>query len=386
MTAPTPTTKTKPIRAGGRATEAGMTFQAAVATWFAVHILVRLQVGGRFGLNSAALPTAIRLETGTGLDDIEVMQSDGGALLIQTKTSATLATGEKSPLAKTGRQLANWMANAKAAGGAPDPSSNAAILAIRSDAARTLDNLETGCRAFDLGGSWAVTKSQRNAAQRSAVSALEKIVTAAWTQHLGEPPTEGDLADMARNFHVARFSMDEGDADWREASRLLGRHLYGGDAAGDAPLRDLRGIMRDLIGSGAPADRNGLLAALRRRGHIDTAAPRFDDDVARLRAATDAELTRLAAHCKLPVSGGVTITRESDAPLAAAIASGSLLVIGEPGAGKTGALVRAGTDLAAGNSFVVFLSVERYPGVAIDADLTSELRLGHALIEVLAAR
>ncbi len=385
MTTATPATKTKPMRAGGRATEAGMAFQAAVATWFAVHILVRLPVGGRFGLNSAALPTAVRLETGTALDDIEVTQSDDGTLLIQSKTSATLATGEKAPLAKTGGQLATWMANAKAAGGAPDSTRSAAILAVKSDAARTLDDLEAGCRAFDLGGSWGVTKNQRNAAQRSALGALEMVVTAAWTTHRGVPPTDGDLADMARSFHVARFSMDEGDADWREASRLLGRHLYGGDAAGDAPLRDLRGIMRDLIGSGAPADRNGLLNALRRRRHIDTGAPRFEDDVVRLQAATDAELGRLAAHGRLPVGGGVTITRESDAPMAAAIASGSLLVVGEPGAGKTGALVHAATVLAAGSAFVVFLSVDRFPGVAIAADLASELRLGHALVEVLAA-
>ncbi|NVM87479.1 hypothetical protein FHT32_001118 [Variovorax sp. SG517] len=382
---PAPKTKTKPMRAGGRATEAGMAFQSAVATWFAVHILVRLPVGARFGLNNAALPTAIRLETGTALDDIEVTQSDGGALHIQSKTSANLATGDKAPLAKTGDQLATWMADAKIAGGAPDPTRSAAVLAVRLDAARTLDDLEAGCRAFDLGGSWAVTKNQRNAAQRSALGALEAIVNAAWTTHRGAPPAEGDLVDMARSFHVARFSMDEGDADWREASRLLGRHLYGGDAAGDAPLRELRGVMRDLIGSGAPADRNGLLDALRRRGHVDTGAPRFDGDVARLRATTDAELGRLAAHGRLPVGGGVTITRESDAPMTAAIASGALLVVGEPGAGKTGALVHAATALAADGAFVVFLSVDRFPGVAIAADLASELRLGHPLIETLAA-
>lgn len=377
--------KTRPMRAGGRATEAGMAFQAAVATWFAVHILVRLPVGGRFSLSNTAVPMAIRLETGAALDDIEVTQSDGGALHIQSKTSATLATGEKAPLAKTGGQLAIWMADAKAASGAPDPARSAAIFAVRSDAARTLDDLEAGCRAFDLGGSWEGTRNQRNAAQRAALGALEAIVKAAWTTHRGAPPAQSDLVDMARSFHVARFSMDEGDTDWREASRLLGGHLYGDGAAGDAPLRDLRGVMRGLIGSGAPADRNGLLNALRRLGHVDTGAPRFEDDVARLRTATDAELGRLAAHGKLPVGGGITITRESDVPMMAAITSGSLLVVGEPGAGKTGALVLAATALVSGGAFVVFLSVDRFPGVAIAADLASELRLGHALTEVLAA-
>lgn len=362
-----------------------MAFQAAIATWLAVHILVRLPVGGRFGLNNAALPTAVRLETGIALDDIEVTQSDGGVLLIQSKTSANLATRESAPLAKTGGQLATWMADAKASGGTPDLTRSAAILAVKSDAARTLDDLEAGCRAFDLGGSWADTKQQRNAAQRAALDALETIVTAAWTTHRGVPPTDGDLADMARSFHVARFSMDEGDADWREVSRLLGRHLYGSDTAGDTPLRDLRGIMRDLIGSGAPANRNGLLNALRRRGHVDTGAPGYEVDVTRLKVATATELGRLAAHGRLPVGGGVTITRESDAPMAAAIASGSVLVVGEPGAGKTGALVHAANALAAGGAFVVFLSVDRFPGVAIAAHLASELRLDHALIEVLAA-
>lgn len=384
-TAPAKKTKSKQMRAGGRATESGMAFQAAVATWFAVHILARLPVGGRFGINNTALPLAIRLETGTGLDDIEVSQSDGGALHVQSKTSATLATGEKAPLAKTGAQLADWMSDAKASGAAPDPTRNAAVLAVRADAARTLDDLEAGCRAFDLGGAWPITKAGRNAAQRTALSALETIVTEAWKAVHKVAPTAEDLADMARTFHVARFAMDEGDGDWREASTLLGRHLYGGDAAGDAPLRDLRGIMRDLIGSGAPANREGLLRALRRRGHMDVGAPRYDEDVARLHAVTAAELERLAVHGELPLAGGITITRQSDAPMLAAIKAGSLLVVGEPGAGKTGALVHAARSLIAEGALVVFLSVDRFPGVAIAADLNSELRLDHDLVEVLSA-
>ena len=374
-----------PMRAGGRATEAGMAFQAAVATWFAVHILVRSAVGGRFGINNQALPVAIRLETGDGLDDVEVSQADGGALHIQCKTNATLNTGEHAPLRKTVEQLVRWVADLKAASDLPDLSRNVALLAVHTNASRALDDLESGCRAFDLGGGWAVTRPQRNQAERAALGKLEAIATPAWTAHRGAAPDDGDLADLARIFRIARFTMDEGDSDWREASHLLGRHLFGGEANGDAPLRDLRGIMRDLIGSGAPADRVGLLRALRQRGHRDFGAPSFEADVAKLRAVTDSELARLAVHSRLPLGTGVPITREIDAPLVAASLAGSLLVVGEPGAGKTGALVHAAAAISAAGDTVVFLSVDRFPGVAIRADLASELGLTHPVVETLAA-
>ncbi len=136
-----------------------------------------LPVGGRFGINNVAV--AIRFETGTALDDIEETRLDGGALHLQSKASVILSTGEKAPLTKTGGQLAGWVAEAKATGDAPDPTSDAAVLAVRSDAARTLDELEGGCRAFDLGGSWAATKAQRNVAEGKALGTLESIVAEA---------------------------------------------------------------------------------------------------------------------------------------------------------------------------------------------------------------
>lgn len=375
----------KTMRAGGRATEAGMAFQAEVGTWFAVHILARMPIGGRFGMNDEAVPTHIRLETGMALDDIEVTLSDGGVIHVQSKTSATLATGSDAPLAKTGRQLVEWIAGAKAAGGTPDPNRSAGVLAVRTEAPRSLDDLENGCRAFDLGGSWAETPAQRSLAERRALSAFETIVAEAWSATLGSSPGDADLVDLARSFRIARFSMNEGGGDWREASGILGRRLFAAEAAGVAPLRDLRAVMRAQIASGAPADRAGLLRALRLRGHRDVGAPRFEEDVARLSAATSAELARLAVHGRLPLEGGVTIRRRSDAPLVEAMRAGSLLVIGEPGAGKTGALVHAARVLASEGAFVVFLSVDRFPGVALARHLASELGLRHGLADTLAA-
>lgn len=224
-----------PMRAGGRATEAGMAFQADVGTWIAAHILARLPVGGRFGINNVALPTAIRLETGTGLDDIEVSQSDGGSIHIQCKTIATLATGEKAPLTKTVGQLASFVADSKNGVGLPDLTTTVAVLAVRFDAPATLDRLESGLRAFGLGGSWSTTVPQRNKGEQAALTAFFTIAVTAWTSHRGNPPVDADMVDMARIFRVARFAMDEGDADWREASHLLGRRVFGDEASGDAP-------------------------------------------------------------------------------------------------------------------------------------------------------
>ncbi len=128
------------------------------------------------------------------------------------------------------------------------------------------------------------------------------------------------------------------------------------------------------------------MRALRQRGHSDTGAPRFDADVTSLRAATALELTRSQPHTVLPLNDGIPIVRDADAPLRTAMVGHSLLVIGEPGAGKTGALVSAALALQSADHEVLFLSVDRFPGVTLDADLATQLRLANPLLDVLAAR
>jgi hypothetical protein len=373
------------MHAGGRATEAGMDFQAEVGAWLAAHLLARIPVGGRFGLANPALLVSIQLETGDGLDDIRLGQDDAARIDLQSKTSAGLTTSPKSPLGKTIRQLVRVMIDARATGVAVDPAKARAVLAVAANAPRTLDALERGCRAFDLGGSWATTKAGRSSAERDALDLFETHTRTAWATHSATALTDDELVTMARLFRIVRFSMNEGEDNWREASRLLGSRLYGAEAAGDAPLRELKGIIRGMIGSGAPADRAGLLRELRRLGHNDIGAADYTADLERLSAETQAELTRLLGHTRLPIAGGIPIARASDGPLGSAVDTGSLIVIGEPGAGKTGALVALAQARRAAGDTVVFLSVDRFPGVAIAADLQSELGLAHPLTDVLAA-
>ena len=362
-----------------------MAFQAEVGTWLAAHLLARMPVGGRFGLANAALPTKIQLETGDGLDDIRLDQDDASRIDLQSKTSAGLAKSPKSPLGKTIGQLARLVVDARNTGVEIDLKKARAVLAVAADAPRTLDALERGCRAFDLGGHWSTTKAGRSKEEREALGLFEAHAQTALASMSAPPPTDDDLVMMARLFRVSRFSMNEGEDNWREASRLLGARLYGSETAGEAPLRDLKGIIRGMIGNGAPADRAGLLRELRRLGHNDVGAADYTADLGRLSEATDAELIRLSGHTRLPIAGGIPIARVSDSPLSAAVDSGSLIVIGEPGAGKTGALVVLAEARRAVGDTVVFLSVDRFPGVAIAANLQSELGLKHPLVEVLDA-
>lgn len=324
------------MNAGGRATEAGMDFQAEVGTWLAAHLLARMPVGGRFGLSNDALPVSIQLETGDGLDDIRLSQDNAARIDFQSKTSAGLAASAKSPLGKTISQLVRVMIDARAAGVAVNPAKTRAVLAVADNAPRTLDSLERGCRAFDLGGSWATTKAGRSSAERDALALFETHARTAWAAHSATPPTDDELATMARLFRIVRFSMNEGEDNWREAARLLGARLYGGEEAGDTPLRELKGIIRGMIGSGAPATRAGLLHELRKLGHNDVGAADYTADLDRLSAVTEAELTRLVGHTHLPIAGGIPIARASDRALGTAIDTGSLIVIGEPGSPGAG--------------------------------------------------
>jgi hypothetical protein len=147
------------------------------------------------------------------------------------------------------------------------------VLAIPSDAARTLDTLEGALRHFDMGGSWAAVTGRVPDLVRDALQKFAALVAAALPGDRAAP-VDADLVRLARVFRIVRFAQGAGSG-WDELAHLLGRRLYGGDHAGDAPLTSVLAICRDLIRTGAPADRSGLLRTLRAEGHIDVSAPTF---------------------------------------------------------------------------------------------------------------
>jgi SpoVK/Ycf46/Vps4 family AAA+-type ATPase len=359
-----------------------MSFQAAVAAWCAAHIVADMPVGARFGLAADIKATSIQCETGTGLDDV-VLTVPGGELSIQCKTQLSLEPSSASAIAKTIAQLVRFDNELAEAG--KDYAKSAAVLAVRQDAPGSLDELEIGLRSFDLGETWPGALGRLARKPKRALQIFEIHARAAWQTVQGGFPTEQDLVRLARLFRIRRFDEGPASADWREASYLLGRRVYGGEESGTAPLNTLTSVSRRLIRSGALADREGLLRELRDAGHVDIAAPEFDADIARVREYSAAERRRLKRHTELPIGNGLPLKRDCLAPLLASLGDEILLVTGEPGAGKTGVLLAFANSLSDSNVPVVFLSAERLAGFTTIDDFRRQLQLEHGLVDVLAS-
>lgn len=371
--------------AGGRATAAGMNFQAGVGAWFAAHLATSTSPGERFGLPASALPERLQFETAEYLDDIRMDLSDGSIIFVQCKTRPTLSAAKESPLARTIAQLAQLLLAYRKAGSEADPSKIAAVLAVASDASGSLDDLEAACRQFDLGATWAEVTGRVGAKQSSALEVLAAAAGLAWEGLKAGVPAPEDLQLLARLFHVARFEVEDGGRDRREAGRILGEKLLGEVAGGIGALTTLEQVVNRMTQSGAPADRPGLIQRLRAAGFNDRRSPGYDDDIRRLNDRTANEIGRLGRHARLATSPAAPVPRTCMTALNLAIEGGSLLVIGEPGAGKTGVLVTQAEQLAQSGSPLVMLSVDSLSGISGRDMLRTELRLDHDLLDVLAA-
>ena len=369
------------MRAGGRATETGMSFQAGVATWLAAHLATSAPLGTRFGL-PLSVPVRLQLETGRNLDDIEVWLESGSEILVQCKTTADLSARTDGPLAKTIAQLVLLYADRRRRGEEPDPGCLAAVLAVSARAPRSLDDLQQACRFLDFGASWSEAVASLPQRQVAALEVFEDAVRGGWGAE-DKGPSEGDLATLARLFRIERFAVDVGGADRREAARLLGERLLGSEDGDEAVVDQLQAVVHRLAATGTPTDRAGLLRRARAAGLRDRRSPVFGPDLARLESVTRQEVGRLSRHARLHTAMDVSIRRDCMPSLVEAIEGGSLMVIGEPGAGKTGVLVAFAEEWAKRARPLVFLSIDRLGNVATTEQLREELGLSHGLIDIL---
>ena len=347
-------------RGGGDATARGVSFQALVGAIFAARLLAERSVDDRLRL-AGARPKSIRFETETPLDDILIETDASGWIFAQCKTTLSLSESLESEFGKTVEQIVRqWKVckdgNGKRGWDRPlDLSRDRMVVAVAPGASGTI----TGDLAAGLGSLQAPAASPPPQAQGQAVEKLRALLTASWQRLFGAPPATQDIDDILKFVVILQF--DPTAADRTAAIEMLANVTEEADAAPAAFVAiggECESLMAKRHGTNAPEMRR----VLARTGLRLRSAPSYRTDVERLREYSERTQTHLEQYEETKVDGrDIKIERKCTAAVVTAAKDGSLVLVGEPGGGKSAVISAAAQRLRTEGKEVLELAVDRLP-------------------------
>jgi hypothetical protein len=368
-------------RGGGNAAAAGMEFQANVAAYFALGLLSERQIDTRLGLADAKALT-VRCETEAPVDDILVETSLGGYVFVQAKTSLDLSTQLKSAIGSAVEQAVRlWIACTEGNGKRRwerrlDPTKDRIVFAVGPATSNSITEGLAGAlqRRRDR------TSGVPIAAQRVALERFIELVRAAWKQVAGREPTASEVDELTRLIWVLQFDFSGPD---KVASTEIMRHVLQDGSSAEASLAVLQQAFLRLMTARRGVDAAELRTVLVSLGVNMKAPPSYLTDIRALEAYSDRIRSHLENYEKTAVHEyeAKIARRCTDAVLLAA-EQDSLLLVGEPGAGKSAVISAAAACLRGLGKRVIELAVDRLPIVSLDG-LRIELELANSLVSVL---
>ncbi len=371
--------------AGGAATTAGVRFQDNVAAWFAVHILAEADA-----TPVAELPADITLEfllaeTTQPTDDLNIGNSAGGRIFVQAKTSLSLSASEDRGLRTVFdqfvRQLLQGCPESDGQTRPLDISRDRLLLAVGQGAPATIRD---GLRSFlsRLRPANAQTLPDIIEGMSDSVLSIYNTIRALfdeiWTENSTEDATDGGFLTFVHLVYVIALDFGSDGDSVREVDNLLRVSILHDPAQASAAWNALTNSCRDLSPARTGANREHLRQLLSDNG-IALEPPRsYREDIECAREYTSERLAYLRKLSVIRYSdapgGEIKLQREVGAELAKMAETGHVLVIGDPGAGKSGCIHDLAASLAQ-NRDVLVIPVDRLEN---PSDLTSELTLERA--------
>jgi hypothetical protein len=368
-------------KGGGNATAAGVSFQASVGAVFAVQMLTESFGDEQLGL-PPFMPKSIRFESDAPLDDIAVETDQDGWLLVQAKTKLSLSQALTSEFGKTAQQIIRqWLAGlaGKGARGWDRPLNlgrDRLIVAVGPGTSQTI--------ITDLAKALSSLRAQATAPlpakQRAVLRTLSATLKAAWKAVTGENASDAGIAAILPLIAVMRFDMAGPDRTAAIAQmRLLTLQAPSAHGAFMAIERQSQALMERRHGADAKAFRHFIAQA----GVSLKSPPSYHADVAQLKLRSTRFTAELDSFQITVVDGkSITVERAATSAVVDGAKVGSLLVIGEPGSGKSAVVSAAALTLRKEKCQVIQLSVDRLPVDTADA-LRGELGLTHRLPDLL---
>jgi hypothetical protein len=376
---------------GGVAEATGSNYENLVAAWYCVRILLGSAAHPDFDLPHITRVIELSLQSAAAVDDINLVTSDDGRIFVQAKRSVTLSRTADSPLGSAIDQFVRQLSSGVsldpkgASFRALDRTRDRLVLATRGARAAKITNVLPRLlrRLRDRAGVETISHVVSSAEEREVAEVIEAQIRASWATHLGVTPSDADVGQLLRYLWVQTLDVEEGEADRRSALDLMRANLLAGPSQAELAFSLLVARCGRLRAERSGADAGGLLTSLSTSGIALVALPDFRADVEALRNWTRMQL-RGAHRFNRLLSGrpASTITRTAWPVIQAAAVADSLLIVGEPGAGKSGMTYRLAEDAAGRGGDVVFLPVDLL-AVSSLAALRAELGISHDLAVVL---
>lgn len=377
---------------GGQATSAGTSFQDRVAAWLAVRVLAESAASPLWRLPADVSYEFIRCETEQAVDDIMVGTSADGFMFIQAKHTVTLSATPTSDLAGALQQfIQRYIAFSGNSQGhrswerSLDPGTDRLVLVVgpHSSASIREDLPAILRRARHLVRGQPISDCAQNAKESRVFGVIEAHVSRLWSSLAGYAPSADELLGLLQLLEVTTLAVDEDGSDELTAKDMLRGEVLAKPADADNAWNNLVQSGTAMAVGRSGLDRGMLQARLCDAGISVRAARSYRNDIKHIRSLTERTVLRLERFASTVVGDAtVKIDRPCTAALRKMAAEGSLVVVGQPGAGKTAALYELARRLLDEESDLFFVAADDIAALSVNA-LSQELGLGHPITEVL---
>lgn len=378
---------------GGAATSTGISFQENIACYFSTLILAETNAEPPAGLPQWVHLVDIQAESLQPIDDLRVRTSAEGVLYIQSKTSLSLSNSLDSEFAKVidqfVRQRINGVRTYDGKTRPVDPNRDRFILAVGYGApgtlTETLSDLLSKCRTVSDEAQLAEVTESLNHKEKDALATIRSHIQRLWNSVEGTPSSVTDELSVLHMVYVIQFDLRDDGAEYVRAKDLL-RQVVLRDAtkAGDA-WNALVNICRDFGPQRTGGDLDYLRNQILKNGIPIHSVPSYREDITTLRNYTDNRIDYLKRHSFIELGGrSIEIAREFSDTLVAFSEANHTLLVGEPGAGKSGCLSILAGRLQGLSKDVVLLAADMMKSASPE-ELATDLGLskGRSLVEVL---
>ena len=375
--------------------EAVSIYQNRVAAWLAVRILAESAAATQWSFDDADTTLEfIRCETEQPVDDILAGTSKGGLLFFQVKRSVDLSKNSHSPFASAVSQfVSQFLVSRSHTGKAKrlwdrplDPTRDRLILATSGQSsAKVRVTLKTVLdRVRKLHDEDRIDAAASSQEETKVLKVFIEHIKTAWQEHASEAPSGEDLKECLRLIYVQTLDLEDGDAHRDEAGNILRTAVLSDTTQESGAWSRLIAVSAELASKRTGLDRKGLQEQLIAARILPRAAHSYAPDIDKLKKYSVETYRSLADLAEIRCGNSeIKINRKSSKDLAWAAKGHSLLVVGEPGSGKSGALHDLYKALQQEGLAAVFLAADRLEATNLGA-LRNDLGLAHDLPDVLA--